>query len=70
MSSKTETVEQQTEMDVLDFLLGINCLSRCGIDQKIKGNKPSHPPKANLLVVMFELCDTDDDGCMNPMQIL
>jgi len=41
------------EMNVLDFLLGINCLSRCSIETKIK--------------IMFELCDSDDDGCMNPV---
>jgi len=23
-----------------------------------------------LIVVMFELCDSDNDGCMNPLQIL
>ena len=53
---KPDSAELSSEMDVLDFCLGINCLSRCQHDIKIK--------------IMFELCDTDDDGCMKPTQIL
>jgi hypothetical protein len=47
---------QEQALDVLDFLLGLNLLSRIQLDKKIK--------------LMFKLCDTDDDGCMNPGDIL
>lgn len=32
INHKGDSAELQTEMDVLDFLLGINCLSRCSIE--------------------------------------
>jgi len=51
-----EGIELVEEMDIVDFLLGMNLLSRTTIDKKIK--------------LMFELCDHDDDGCMNPVHIL
>jgi len=37
-------------------MLGLNLLSRNSLDKKIK--------------LMFKLCDSDDDGCMNPLDIL
>lgn len=37
---KPDSCELSSEMDVLDFCLGINCLSRCGIDTKIKSKWP------------------------------
>ena len=43
-------------MDIVDFLLGCNLLSRVTQDKKIK--------------LMFQLCDHDQDGCMNPVHIL
>ena len=51
-----EGIEQIDDMDIVDFLLGCNLLSRSTQDRKIK--------------LMFELCDDDDDGCMNPVHIL
>ena len=51
-----EGIEQVADMDIVDFLLGCNLLSRSTQDRKIK--------------LMFELCDDDDDGCMNPVHIL
>jgi hypothetical protein len=44
------------EVDVVDLMLGLNLLSRNKLDKKIK--------------LMFKLCDSDDDGCMNPVDIL
>jgi len=49
-------IELGVEMDIIDFLLAMDLLSRIPVDNKIK--------------MMFELCDNDDDGCMNPLQIL
>lgn len=51
-----EDFELINEVDVLDLMLGLNFLSRNKIDGKIK--------------LMFKLCDSDDDGCMNPVDIL
>ena len=51
-----EGIEQTEDMDIVDFLLGCNLLSRSTQDKKIK--------------LMFEICDDDDDGCMNPVHIL
>lgn len=51
-----EDFEVVNEIDVVDFMLGLNFLSRNKIEKKIK--------------MMFALCDNDDDGCMNPMDIL
>jgi len=51
-----EDFESVNEVDVLDLMLGLNFLSRNKIDGKIK--------------LMFKLCDSDDDGCMNPVDIL
>ena len=50
-------------MDIIDFLLGINLLSRITIDQKIKRKFQV----VESVLVMFEICDDDDDGCMNPV---
>jgi hypothetical protein len=53
-------------MDLLDFLLAISLLSRIPVDNKIKRNNLwTH--LIVLSVVMFELCDSDNDGCMNPL---
>lgn len=49
-------VVRDEKMDIVDFLLAMNLLSRTVQEKKIK--------------LMFELCDLDDDGCMNPPQIL
>lgn len=46
-------IELGVEMDIIDFLLAMDLLSRIPVDNKIK--------------MMFELCDNDDDGCMNPL---
>jgi hypothetical protein len=43
-------------VNVIDLMLGLNLLSRNKLDTKIK--------------LMFKLCDSDDDGCMNPVDIL
>ena len=51
-----EDFELVNEVDVLDLMLGLNFLSRNKIDGKIK--------------LTFKLCDSDDDGCMNPVDIL
>ena len=51
-----EDFELVNAVDVLDLMLGLNFLSRNKIDGKIK--------------LMFKLCDSDDDGCMNPVDIL
>lgn len=53
VKENADAVELHPEMDIIDFLLGINLLSRIPVDHKIK--------------LMFELCDNDDDGCMNPL---
>ena len=49
-------IAQGEQMDIVDFLLGCNLLSRVTQDKKIK--------------LMFQLCDHDQDGCMNPVHIL
>ena len=51
-----EGIETAEEMDIVDFLLACNLVSRVASDKKIK--------------LMFEICDHDDDGCMNPVHIL
>ena len=51
-------------MDVADFMLGITLLSRIPHDSKIKRK---HSKNFLLVIVMFEVCDNDDDGCMNPV---
>jgi len=51
-----EGIESSGDMDIVDFLLGCNLLARSTQDKKIK--------------LMFEICDDDDDGCMNPLAIL
>eukprot|EP00351_Strombidinopsis_sp_SopsisLIS2011_P000405 CAMPEP_0116878604 /NCGR_PEP_ID=MMETSP0463-20121206/10347_1 /TAXON_ID=181622 /ORGANISM="Strombidinopsis sp, Strain SopsisLIS2011" /LENGTH=101 /DNA_ID=CAMNT_0004526977 /DNA_START=306 /DNA_END=611 /DNA_ORIENTATION=+ len=56
MKKDGEGFDTNLEMDILDFLLAMNLLSRVPQDKKIK--------------LMFELCDHDDDGCMNPVDIL
>lgn len=56
MKENSDGIDLAPEMDIIDFLLAMNLLSRIPIDNKIK--------------LMFELCDNDDDGCMNPLQIL
>ncbi len=48
--------DSHRDTDILDFLIGINLLSRNTQDKKIK--------------LLFQLCDDDDDGCMTPVQIL
>lgn len=52
MKENSEGIDLAPEMDIIDFLLGIDILSRIPMDHKIK--------------LMFELCDNDDDGCQNP----
>lgn len=54
--TKDEQTELSTEMDILDLLLCLTIMSRLPHDRKIK--------------LLFELCDNDDDGCMNPLSIL
>lgn len=49
-------IVDENGMDVLDFILAINLLSRTTYDKKLK--------------LLFELCDDDDDGCMTPKDIL
>ena len=51
-----EDFDHVNEVDVVDLMLGLNLLSRNKLDKKIK--------------LMFKLCDSDDDGCMNPVDIL
>lgn len=67
VKDNSEGIDLSPEMDIIDFLLCINLLSRIPVDHKIKRKSF----QSNLQnVVMFELCDNDDDGCMNPLQIL
>lgn len=49
-------IANETQMDVLDFILAMNLLARIVYDKKLK--------------LLFELCDDDDDGCMTPEDIL
>jgi len=49
-------IVNETQMDVLDFILSMNLLARIVYDKKLK--------------LLFELCDDDDDGCMTPEDIL
>ena len=56
------------EVDVVDLMLGLNFLSRNKVEKKIKSKLPIFSTKHSI--VMFALCDNDDDGCMNPMDIL
>jgi hypothetical protein len=49
-------IVNETQMDVLDFILAMNLLARIVYDKKLK--------------LLFELCDDDDDGCMTPEDIL
>lgn len=49
-------VVNETQMDVLDFILAMNLLARIVYDKKLK--------------LCFNLCDDDDDGCMTPEDIL
>jgi len=68
MKDNSDGTEMSTEMDILDFLLCINLLSTIPIDLKIQSKFKC----SNLIfcVDMFDICDNDDDGCMNPYQIL
>ena len=52
-------------MDILDFLLAMNLLARIVYDYKIRCTFSKF-----TFLVMFELCDDDDDGCMRPGEIL
>ena len=52
-------------MDIIDFLLAMDLLSRIPVDNKIKSKWL--PARLTFALVMFELCDNDDDGCMNPL---
>ena len=66
MKDGSEGFDISIDMDLLDFLLAISLLSRIPVDNKIKRNNLW----TNLIVlsvVMFELCDSDNDGCMNPL---
>lgn len=59
---KLEGVKEDTHIvnevgvDALDFVIGMNLLSRTTNVKKLK--------------LLFELCDDDDDGCMTPEDIL
>jgi hypothetical protein len=46
----------EKEMDTLDFMLALNFLARIVYDKK--------------LMLIFEICDDDDDGCMTSEDIL
>jgi hypothetical protein len=66
MKDGSEGFDISIDMDLLDFLLAISLLSRIPVDNKIKRNNLwTH--LIVLSVVMFELCDSDNDGCMNPL---
>lgn len=54
-------------MDILDFLLAMNFLARLVYEKKMRCN---HNFSLFISLVMFELCDDDDDGCMRPAEIL
>jgi hypothetical protein len=55
-------------MDILDFLLAMNLLARIVYDKKLRSM--TFLSENTLIIVMFELCDDDDDGCMRPAEIL
>lgn len=62
-------IDKKQDMDILDFLLALNLLARIVYDKKLRCK--IYFEKTNLiLIVMFELCDDDDDGCMRPAEIL
>ena len=54
-------------MDILDFLLAMNFLARLVYEKKMRCKVVT---TFQLCLVMFELCDDDDDGCMRPAEIL
>ena len=54
-------------MDILDFLLAMNLLARIVYDKKLRSKSFR---EMTLNVVMFELYDDDDDGCMRSAEIL
>jgi hypothetical protein len=53
-------------MDILDFLLAMNFLARLVYEKKMR----CILLQLLTFIVMFELCDDDDDGCMRPAEIL
>ena len=55
-------------MDILDFLLALNLLARIVYDMKLRCKLVNRP--YDYFIVLFELCDDDDDGCMRPAEIL
>ena len=72
MQRDVEGFTRGEEMDIVDFLLGCNLLSRVKQDAKIK-RKCFNLNLMLLFVfvsVMFQLCDHDQDGCMTPLHIL
>lgn len=56
ISQAGEDIEKKAEMEILDFLIALNLLTRHSNSQKLK--------------LLFELCDDDNDGCMRPAEIL
>jgi Ca2+-binding EF-hand superfamily protein len=51
-----DDIDKKTDMDILDFLIAMNLLTRHSNEEKLK--------------LLFQLCDDDNDGCMRPAEIL